>query len=145
MQLAEVGQLLSIVKSFDNRKLDEATALSWKLMLDREVPEARLQDAQEVVLDWFANENPYFEVRHLLTGLRKRMRYARFNIETDVRSARARGLVAKDWPESKVLPWEVRDRLAELRAAERAELLELGGFDVEPAVSPLALDVGRRV
>ena len=93
-------------------------------MFDREVPEARLQDAQEVVLDWFAHENPYFEVRHLLTGLRRMMRINRLDIERDVRAARARGMVEKSWPESKVLPWPVRQKLQQVRERERAELRE---------------------
>lgn len=142
MQLKEVGQLLAIIRSFDNRKLDESTAVSWKLMLDREVPEARLQDATEVVLDWFSTANPYFEVRHLVDGLKKRMRVSKFNIETDVRSAKARGLIGKDWPRDKVLPWEVRDRLASVRAAEREAAPEL---EATTDRTTLALDVGRRV
>lgn len=143
MQLAEVGKLLAIIRSFDNRKLDESTAMSWKLMLDREVAEARLEDATEVVLDWFAKENPYFEVRHLITGLKKMMRFGKFNIESDVRSAKARGMIGADWPESKVLPWEVRDRLAKARGVERAEALALGAFDDSPNVSSLELEVRR--
>lgn len=140
MQLAEVGQLLAIIRSFDNRKLDESTAMSWKMMLDREVAEARLGDATEVVLDWFAKENPYFEVRHLIAGLKRKMRFSPFNIESDVRSAKGRGLIEKDWPADKVLPWEVRDKLAGLRSAEKAEaaLHEIDG----PLVSPLELKAG---
>lgn len=145
MQLAEVGKLLAVIASFDNRRLDESTAHAWKLMLDREVPEARLEDATEVVLDWFAAENPYFEVRHLVTGLKRKMRLSRFSIETDVRSAKARGMVDKDWPTGKALPWPVRDRLEKARAAERLEAFELGALDDSPNVSPLKLDVGRRV
>lgn len=142
MQLAEVGKLLAMIASFDNRKLDESTAMSWKLMLDREVAEARLQDATEVVLDWFSTANPYFEVRHLVDGLKKRMRFSKFNIETDVRSAKARGLIDKDWPRDQVLPWEVRDRLASVRADERAAAPEL---ETIADRSTLALDVGKRV
>lgn len=145
MQLAEVGKLLAIIRSFDNRKLEESTAMAWKLMLDREVPEARLEDAQDVVMDWFATANPYFEVRHLCDGLKKKMRISKFSIEGDVRSAKARGLIAKDWPDRKALPWPVRDELARVRQRERVEAAELGAFDDAPNVSPLSLDTGRRV
>lgn len=145
MQLAEVGQLLAIIRSFDNRKLEESTAMSWKLMLDREVAEARLEDATEVVLDWFARENPYFEVRHLIAGLKRMMRLSPFAIESDVRSAKARGLIDKDWPAGKAMPWPVRDLLAKARTMERVAAAELGAFDDAPNVSPLELDVGRRL
>lgn len=141
MQLAEVGKLLAIVRSFDNRKLDESTAVAWKMMLDREVPEARLEDAQEVVLGWFANDNPYFEVRHLIAGLRKKMRLSKFNIETDVRSAKARGLISKDWPDGRALPWEVREKLAHARAADRAA----APAEIEGGTGAFELDAGRRL
>lgn len=141
MQLAEVGKLLAIIRSFDNRKLDESTAQAWKIMIDRHFPEASLVEAQEVVLDWFSTENPYFEVRHLLDGLRKRLRRTARDVAADVRSAKARGLIGKDWPEAKVLPDEVSSRLAAARLAAREDAdTELTAGD-----SPLRLEAGRRV
>lgn len=118
MELVEVGKLLTIISSFDNRRLEESTALAWKMMIDREVPDAELDDAQEVVFDWFAKENPYFEVRHLVSGLKQRMRVNGLQIEADVRSAKARGLVDKTWPEICALPWDIRKKLNEIRSKE---------------------------
>lgn len=143
MQLTEVGKLLAIVKSFDNRKLDESTALAWKMMLDREVPTATLDQGTEVVLDWFGKENPYFEVRHLVTGLKRELRLNRREIAADVRSAKARGIVGKDWSEREPLSWMDANALAAARWRERDELHELEVSD--PNVTPLVLDVGRRV
>lgn len=142
MQLAEVGKLLAIIRSFDNRKLEESTAMAWKLMIDRELPDATLQDAQEVVLEWFATANPYFEVRHLVDGLKRRMRLTPRDIETDVRVAKRLGMLPDDHDRRVPLPADVARRLADYRAGVNAALPEL---EVGPNVSPLRLDVGRRV
>lgn len=140
MQLAEVGKLLAIIKSFDNRKLDESTAMAWKVMLDKHVPQASLADAEGVVFDWFGVENPYFEVRHLLDGLRRKLRLTPKQIADDVRSAKARGLVDTGWPRDKALPAVVREKLAAARATDR----ENAPAEIEAGESPLQLEVGRR-
>ncbi|MFV0432833.1 MAG: hypothetical protein ACK5LO_02450 [Leucobacter sp.] len=143
MQLAEVGKLLAIIASFDNRRLEDSTAFAWKMMLDRHYPDATLAECQEVVLDWFGTANPYFEVRHLLDGLRRRRRGFSRQVEGDVRSAKARGLVAKSWPDRKPLPTDVAAKLETARQTAREVA---GRYEVEgPNVSPLALDVGRRL
>lgn len=141
MQLAEVGKLLAIIKSFDNRKLDESTAMAWKVMLDKHVPQATLADAEAVVFDWFGVENPYLEVRHLLDGLRRRLRLMPKQIADDVRAAKARGLVEKSWPRDKALPPAVREKLAAARATDR----EHAPAEIEGGESPLQLEVGRRL
>ena len=141
MQLAEVGKLLAIIRSFDNRKLEESTAMAWKLAIDRELPDVALVDAQEVVLDWFARDNPYFEVRHLISGLKRRMRLTPRDIETDVRVAKTLGLLPDSHDRRMPLPADAARRLADYRAGVNASLPAL-----EPGrnVSPLQLDVGKR-
>lgn len=145
MNLEEVGKILTIIASFDNRKLETSTAMAWKMMLDRHVPEARLQDAEEVVFDWFGTENPYFEVRHLVDGLKRIMRVNRLDIEADVRSAKARGLIGKDWHPYTALPWSVRVQLQELRDTERAELQALNASYDPDDRGTVAIEVGKRV
>ncbi|MEV8339236.1 hypothetical protein [Leucobacter sp. NPDC077196] len=143
MQLKEVGQLLTIISSFDNRKLDESTAVSWKLMIDRHFPDASLVEAQEVVLDWFGTANPYFEVRHLIDGLKRARRRFSREIENDVRAAKARGLIGRDWPARKVLPVEVEQRLSGARARDREVAAQ---YAIEgPNVPGVELEVGRTV
>lgn len=141
MQLAEVGKLLAIIRSFDNRKLEESTAMAWKMMLDRELPDASLTDAQEVVFEWFSTSNPYFEVRHLVDGLKRRMRLTPRDIETDVRVAKRLGMLPDDHDRRVPLPVDVARRLADYRAGVNAATPEL---EAAPNVSPLRLDVGRR-
>lgn len=143
MQLAEVGKLLAIIRSFDNRKLDESTAMAWKLMIDRHYPDASLEEAQAVVLDWFGTANPYFEVRHLVDGLRRQGRRFSKQVEDDVRAAKARGIVGEAWPDRDPLRPEDKARLESARAGDRevAAQFEIEGINQ----SPLALDVGRRL
>lgn len=135
MQLAEVGKLLAVIRSFDNRKLDESTAMAWKMMLDRNVPDASLAQATEVVMDWFSTANPYFEVRHLVDGLKREMRLNRAQIANDVRSAKARKIIDPSWSERDPLPWGVANRLAAARMRDRDEAAELGELDSEPGGS----------
>lgn len=143
MQLKEVGQLLTIISSFDNRKLDESTAVSWKLMIDRHFPDASLMEAQEVVLDWFGTANPYFEVRHLIDGLRRKHRRFARQVETDVRSAKARGIVPANWPARDPLPWHVVEALEAARARDREVAAQ---YAIEgPNVPGVELEVGRTV
>lgn len=142
-----MGKLLAVIASFDNRKLDESTALAWKMMLDRHVPTATLAQAQEVVFDWFSTENPYFEVRHLCDGLRREMRLNRSQIAADVRSAKARGIVGRDWPESRPLESGAVAMLAAARYQEAVEAKALGSDDDDMPVleNPLGIEVGKRV
>lgn len=144
MQLAEVGKLLAIIRSFDNRKLDESTAMAWKMMLDREVPDAQLCDAQEVVMDWFSTENPYFEVRHLVDGLKKRLRLTPKQIADDVRSAIARGLLPHGADPKTPVSREIAAKLAEMREASRVEA-ERHALDSHAGEPQLQLRVGRDV
>lgn len=141
MQLAEVGKLLAVIASFDNRRLDEATAMSWKLMLDREVPGASLDQATEVVLDWFSTANPYFEVRHLVDGLKKTLRLMPKQVADDVRSAKARGLIDAGHDPRDPLPADVSARLAAARALDR----DNAPTEIESGVGAFALEVGRHV
>ena len=59
-------------------------------------------------------------------------------IEEDVRSAKARGLVEKGWPDRQLLPEDVRQALFTLRdgerraALERSELDRLEGAPIDP-------------
>ena len=145
-RLAEVGMVLARISNFDNRKLDPAVAKDWKIMLDRELHGRWSVDvAMEVVLDHFAlppHQRPYFDVGLLVGGLRQRFRLTSRDIPVDVRVAKTRGLLAKDWPRDRPVPIDVAAALERFRAEARelAPAIESG-----PLSSPLRLDVWRRV
>lgn len=136
--------VLARISNFDNRKLDPAVAKDWKIMLDRQLHGRWSVDvAMDVVLEHFAlPQPPYFTVGLLVDGLRKRFRLTARDIPVDVRVAKTRGLLAKDWPRDQPVPVEVAAALERFRAEARelAPAVEPG-----PLSSPLQLDVGRRV
>lgn len=143
----ETGQLLVIVKAFDNRKLDPAVARVWAMQLGRNVPQATYQEAEAVVMDWFSTDNPYFELRHLVDGLKRKHRMMPAQVEADVRAAKAFGLLDKSHPASERLPVEAAQALAGARAARVAATRELtsGGEGDRFAALPAGFgDVGRR-
>lgn len=142
MELKEVGMVLARIANFDNRRLDPSVARDWKMMLDRELyGRGTLDDAMEVVLDHFAQPAPpYFTVGLLVDGLRRRLRLSQRDIAVDVRSAKARGLVSKDWPRNRPLPADAAAALERARSEARAASPEL-----DEGPSPLQLEVGRRV
>lgn len=141
-QLAEIGAVLARISNYDNRKLDTAVARDWQVMITRELQGRwSAAEAMEVVLDHFAlPQPPYFTVGLLVDGLRHRLRLTPKAIVDDVRSAKARGMIAKDWPRDKPIPAEVAAALERFRAEARelAPAIESGPFS-----SPLSLTVGR--
>ena len=143
MDLKQVGMVLARISNFDNRRLDTAVARDWKVLLDRELHgRGTVEDAMEVVLDHFSKPNPpYFTVGLLVDGMRSRLRLTPKAILDDVRSAKARGLVGRDWAERDPLPNEIAVRLFDARQHDREE----ASPELESGPGPLALDVGRRV
>lgn len=142
-QLAEIGAVLARISNYDNRKLDKAVALDWQLMINRELHGRWSPDAaMEVVLDHFAlPQPPYFTVGLLMEGMRHRLRLTPKAIRDDVRSAKARGMVAKDWPRDTPIPVDVAEALERFRAEARELAPAIEGLNV-PGVE---LEVGRTV
>lgn len=143
MELKEVGMVLARISNFDNRKLDPSVARDWKIMLDRELHgRGTVEVAMEIVLDHFAlPAPPYFTVGLLVEGLRQRFRLTPRDIPVDVRVAKTRGLIDKSWPRDMPVPPEVAVALERFRAEARELAPAIEGANV----SPLPLEVGRRV
>lgn len=144
MEFREVKLVYAAISNNDNRKLDESIAAEWHRSIERNLSgRATLQDCLAVVEEWFdVARGEYFTKGVFLDLLRKRLRLTPKAIVDDVRSAKARGLVAKDWPRDEPIPVDVALRIEMLRAEARelAPAIESG-----PLSSPLGLDVGRRV
>lgn len=141
MQASEVAELLSLASAYDNRNVTREAAIGWKVAIDSQVPDLSMQLAREVVVEHFATSPDYFTVRHLIDGAKARLRRMPAQIAADVRSAKARGLIPKDYPHREPLPPAIVARLTEARTTERPPAeLEAGENR-----SPLALDVGRRL
>lgn len=143
MDLKETGMVLARISNFDNRRLDASVARDWKVMLDRELyGRGTVEDAMEVVLDHFAQASPpYFTVGKLVDGMRTRLRLTPKAIADDVRTAKARGLIGRDYDERAPLPAEVAQRLQ----AARAEAQEASPEVIEAGRPQMELEAGRRL
>jgi hypothetical protein len=104
---AEATDLLTILAAAEGRsEVNPAQAISWSFALDdipADVAQAALREA------FHAGET----YRVTPQSIRKHAAPLMRRLAANVRSARIRGLVPPDWPETRPLPDAVRDRLAQ--------------------------------
>jgi len=79
--------------------------------------------------------NRPFTVAHVVALVAADNRSAVASIAADVRSAKARGLIERYWPEREPLPFDVRHALLTLRERENRTLRDL--FDTDQIGSPI--------
>ena len=136
MNKTQVGQILTIASGFDRFiTVDRVTTEAWFLVLGA----IDYDEAQAAVIGHFTGPiaKEVFSVRHILNAVADGGRNTRAAIEADVRSAKARGLISKGWPDRQALPDEVKDGLLTLRdlerraAAVRDELEQGGGLPAD--------------
>ena len=131
MNKTQVGQILTIASGFDRFiTVDRVTTEAWFLVLGA----IDYDEAQAAVIGHFTGPiaKEVFSVRHILNAVADGGRNTRAAIEADVRSAKARGLISKGWPDRQALPDDVKDGLLTLRDLERRaaavrDELEQGG------------------
>jgi hypothetical protein len=128
----EVAELLVIISGLDRfQAADRIVVEAWSLLPD--IRRASFTDAQQAVIDHFTSGNKNLSAGDLNALMRRVNRNTAEDIAADVRSARARGLVSKDWNERDPIPDDVRARLTELREESRRLApdlyeLEAGGY-----------------
>lgn len=123
MNKLETAQLLTVASGFDRFvRADELTTTAWQMVLKR-VP---YKLAEAAVLAHYSGPDATRQLMpfHVLSAVEKEARLSKALIEEDVRSAKARGLVAQSWPADELLDEDVRERLFALRndASKWAEL-----------------------
>jgi hypothetical protein len=143
MNKPEVGKLLLLASGFDRRIVDDLTVSSWFSV--PAIQQANFEDAAAAVIahQTGPNKDKYLTVGLVcdyITGVNRQSADA---IAADVRSARARGLVAKNWDERDPIPEEARTRLAALRDESRQYANVYGEIEVGRNVD--FGEVGRRV
>lgn len=145
MNKTEIGQLLALASGFDRRIVDRLTTEAWASV--PEFANASYEAAKAAVIahQTGPKHGEYLTIGHITDALKVTGRDSVAAIEADVRSAKARGLIARSWPSRERLPGDVRETLTALRdgerraAQERAALDELEGSPIEPG------DIGRTV
>ena len=128
MNKVEAAELLNIAGAFDRWiRVDDMTVSAWAYVLAHVT--ADLENA--AVLAHYAGPDAHKSLMpaDIIKAVEVQARLTRPLIEADVRSAKARGLVAKDWPDAQVLPDDVRVKLQAAREGARAETLALGAPD----------------
>ncbi len=133
MNKQEAAGLLTIAGAFDRWiTVNDATATAWAYAL-ADVP---IDLARVAVLEHYKGADAHKQIMpaDIIKAVEREARLTRPQIEADVRSAKARGLVDDSWPVAKLLPEDVRARLAVAREGDRRVLLELGAADrITPA------------
>ena len=125
MNKVEAAKLLLLASGFDRwMRADDLTATVWEKAL-RDVPYPLAEDA---VVAHYSGDNAHKQLMpaDIIKATEHAARLTRPQVEADVRSAKARGLIEQSWPVGELLPELVRERLRVAREGDRRVLLELG-------------------
>jgi hypothetical protein len=117
----EVAKVLVAASGFDRFIVaDEVTTSAWLWALG----DVEFEDAMSSVLKHFtgAQASERFGVHHILATVASLGRLSSASVEADVRSAKARGLVSKDWPDRERLPADVQQSLSDARELMRVPI-----------------------
>lgn len=128
MNKAEAAHLLTLAGAFDRWIIvNDGTAGGWAYALEN-LP---FELARVAVVDHYKGPNAHKAIMpaDIIAAVESAARLTRPQIEADVRSAKARGLVDQSWPDAQVLPDLVRERLAAAREGDPVAVLELGSPD----------------
>ena len=146
MTPSEVADLLSLSVELDRYatadKMTKEKVVAWAAVFAQEAPLMDFNEAQTLVVKYYGTAGESLTPFALIELWQESKRMTRHQIEADVRVAKRLGLVPADHPSRGVLPDGVARELAEYRASVNAEV---PAFELGANVSPLQLEVGRRV
>ena len=121
MNKAEVGLLLLFASGLDRFvQVDQVTTDAWFKVISRH--EISYPQAEQACIDHYTGPDGSrpFTVAHVINSAAIANRTTSRLVEVDVRTARARGIVGADWPESKPLTVDLAEKLAVARDTDRA-------------------------
>lgn len=125
MTPTDAGKLLTVAAGFDRRQVTEVTATAWALALNG----YEYADCERAIIEHHrdpATRRDYLTVGHVLDRVEAYARGKVSDVEADVRSAKARGLIDRDWPKREPLPGDVAARLSIARQRDLEESRRLG-------------------
>lgn len=120
MNKSDVVKTLTIAAGFDNRRVDDVMTAAWLELLG----DFTFEQCRAAVLDHYRDpktRHQYLTAAHVLDRVEAYARAQSGDVETDVRSAKARGLIGQEWPKRKPLPADVALSLQTARDRDRAE------------------------
>lgn len=128
MNKTDAAKVLAVASGFDRRQVDELTATAWAAALDgytyAECEKAVIAHHRDPL-----TRTSYLTVGHVLDRVEAGRRMRTADVEADVRSAKARGILGPDWPARKPLTEEDAARLARARERDRQEAIRLGELE----------------
>ena len=145
MTPSEVADLLSLSSELDRYatadKMTRERVVAWTAVIGSEAPQMTFDEAQQIVIRYYGTAGESLTVYALIDLWKQSRRMAPHQIAADVRSAKARGLIGRDWDTRTALPADVAGRLAAARDEER----QAAPGEVDSGPSKLRLEVGKRV
>jgi len=130
MNISDAAKLLTIAAGFDRRQVTDVTATAWAAALDGHT----YAECERAIIAHHrdpATRTTYLNVGHVLDRVEQGMRLNAADVETDVRSAKARGIVPADWPRRKPLDPEAAYRLQAARERDRQEAIRYTHPEIE--------------
>ncbi len=131
MNNSEAAKLLTIASGFDRRQVDALTATAWASALDGHT----YAECERAIIEHHrdpATRTTYLTVGHVLDRVEAGARTSTADVETDVRVAKARGIIPADWPRRQALTPEAAYKLQAARERDRQESIRLtGGGEIE--------------
>ena len=128
LALADVGRIIKLDAALNRYASDASVstdrAVAWHAVLSTGAPGMTFDEAQACVVEFYAEAGESLTPYALIDLWKRSRRLLPREIAADVRSARARGLVPRDWPERDPLPPEVAERLREARAGDQQAALD---------------------
>lgn len=118
MNRVDAAKLLTVAAGFDRRQVTEVTATAWAAALTG----YQYGECEAAIIAHHrdpATRAAYLTVGHVLDRVEAANRAKTADVEADVRSAKARGLVDRDWPRRDPLPPAIAAKLAASREADR--------------------------
>jgi len=120
MNTSDAAKLLTVAAGFDRRQVTDITATAWAAALDGYT----YPECERAIIDHHRDpetRGQYLTVGHVLDRVEADTRARKGDVEADVRSAKARGLIDESWPRREPLPADVAARLSFMRDQERLE------------------------
>ena len=137
----DAARAVMLAQGFGNYFVgDEAAVLAWYMAFEGRdfTLEQVMRAITKHCMDPAIKET--VQPKHIIGALTEGERVKQSEVEADVRSAKARGLIEKSWPSRDRLPDDVRDALFTLRDRERRAAADMRELEGSPADVG---DVGR--
>lgn len=144
MNKTDIAKLLTLASGFDRRVVDPVTVEAWALVPEIVAADYEAAKAAVVAHQTGPKAGEYLTVNHIVAALNADARRSDSEIEADVRSAKARGLIESSWPNRQPLPADVKHGLQSMRELDRRNAAAFSELDALEGRPIDVGDVGRR-